>query len=65
MNKTVVRCPYCAEGEEFRPMVAHQDGRFICAKCGHLAKPSEKAFKCSCPKCLRLSRPAMSRHRRK
>jgi DNA-directed RNA polymerase subunit RPC12/RpoP len=50
----VVRCPYCVLGEEFRPMVAHLDGRFICSKCGHLANPFNKDFKCSCPECSNL-----------
>jgi hypothetical protein len=30
----VVRCPYCVFGEEFRPMIAHLDGRF--GLCIHL-----------------------------
>lgn len=49
---TVVRCPYCVLGREFRPMVRHLDGRYICAKCGHLAHPFDKKFQCSCPACL-------------
>ena len=40
-----VCCPCCVVGDEFRSMVAHLDGRFICAKCGHLANPSRKDFK--------------------
>jgi len=35
-------------------MVAHLDGIFICAKCGHLESPSDKEFKCSCPKCIEM-----------
>ena len=31
----IVRCPYCVQGLEFRPMVAHVDGRYICRNCGH------------------------------
>ena len=54
MNETMVRCPYCVLGDVFRPMVAHPDGRFICAQCGHLANPYEANFECSCPKCLDL-----------
>jgi len=49
---TVVRCPYYILGDEFKPMVAHLDGRFICAHCGHLANPCDKNFKCCCGKCL-------------
>ena len=51
----VVRCPYCVLGEGFRPMVAHLDERFICSKCGHLANPRDKDFRCSCPECFHLS----------
>ena len=54
MTQTVVRCPYCIEGEEFMQMVGHPDEGFVCAQCGHLANPRDKHFKCSCPKCLRL-----------
>jgi DNA-directed RNA polymerase subunit RPC12/RpoP len=50
----LVRCPYCVFGEAFRPMIAHLDGRFICAKCGHLASPFDKDFKCRCPECSEL-----------
>jgi ribosomal protein S27AE len=46
----VVRCPYCVVGDEFNPMVAHLDGRLICAKCGHVVKP-HRAFQCSCSQC--------------
>ncbi len=53
MNETMVRCRYCVLGDVFRPMVVHPDG-IICAKCGHLANPSEANFECSCPKCLDL-----------
>ena len=48
---TVVPCPYCVVSDEYRPMVAHLDGRFICARCGHLVNPCNKDFKCSCPGC--------------
>jgi hypothetical protein len=51
----VVRCPCCVFGEEFRPMVAHLDGGFICAECGHLASSSDKDFKCRCPEYSELS----------
>jgi ribosomal protein S27AE len=51
---TGVRCPYCVSGDEFRSMVAHLDGRFVCAKCGHLANPCDRDFKCFCVECSRL-----------
>jgi hypothetical protein len=55
MTQPVVRCPYCALGEEFRPMVAHVDGRFTCSKCGHTTSPREKFYQCRCFKCVRLN----------
>ena len=54
MSMTVVRCPYCVSGDEFRPMSALSGGRFVCAKCGHLAIPSDKSFECACRKCFEL-----------
>src|SRR5579864_4517211 len=52
MNALLVRCPYCASGDEFRPMVALSDGRFICGQCGHLAFPNDRNFECACRKCF-------------
>jgi len=54
MGMTVVRCPYCISGDEFRPMAALSDGRFVCRQCGHLAIPSDKSFECACRKCFEL-----------
>ena len=50
----VVRCPYCVLGDEFRAMTADGVGRYICAKCGHLAIPSDEKFLCRCVKCAAL-----------
>lgn len=52
--KDAVRCPYCVLGVEFRPMVAHVDGRYICNKCGHTTHPSESEYRCLCPNCRKL-----------
>ena len=52
-----VRCPYCVLGLEFRPMVAHVDGRYICNKCGHTTHPSDVKYECHCPKCRNLICP--------
>jgi len=49
-----VRCPYCVLGLEFRPMIAHVDGRYICAKCGHTTHRSEMGYQCHCPNCRKL-----------
>ena len=35
-------------------MAAAGDGRFACGKCGHLAIPSDKSFRCACRKCFEL-----------
>ena len=54
MKRDVVRCPYCVSCDEFRPMVAHVDGRFICNKCGHVSRPEDMDYKCHCPNCQAL-----------
>ena len=51
---TVVRCPYCVSGDDFRPMSATGNGRFACYKCSHLAAPNDTHFRCVCPKCSEL-----------
>jgi hypothetical protein len=52
-----VRCPYCVDGLEFRPMQLRDDGFFICG-CGHTAQPRAPQFRCSCPQCKRSTRLA-------
>jgi len=54
LRHVIVQCPYCVLGNQFRPMVAHLDGRFICSKCGHLANPGDRDFQCVCTKCYEL-----------
>lgn len=49
----LARCPYCVLGDEFGPMTQRERG-FICANCGHIAKPGDKDFKCSCLECSNL-----------
>ncbi len=53
MKKTV-RCPYCVLGVEFRPMVGHVDGRYICDKCGHTTRPGVAGYECHCVRCLQM-----------
>lgn len=55
MNQSPIRCPYCVLGLQFRPMVPHLDGRSICEKCGHLVRPEDANFTCSCYKCEQLN----------
>jgi ribosomal protein S27AE len=53
--REIVRCPYCVSGLEFRAMVAHVDGRYICDKCGHTARLGDAAYRCRCVKCVDLA----------
>ena len=40
----IIRCPYCVQGFDFRAMIAHIDGKYICGKCGHTAHPGNLGF---------------------
>jgi hypothetical protein len=51
-----IRCPYCMEGTDLRPMIAYRDGRFVCHDCAHTVRPGEPEYRCTCHPCLRLSR---------
>jgi len=51
-----VRCPYCVEGNEFKAMAGHLDGRFICGKCGHIVRLNDSGFRCACTRCRELNR---------
>jgi hypothetical protein len=42
MAEQIVRCPYCALGEGFRPILARSEGWFICQKCGHTSIPEPR-----------------------
>jgi hypothetical protein len=50
------RCPYCMAGIDFKPMIAYKDGRFVCRDCAHTVRPGIAVCKCTCRRCLRLSR---------
>lgn len=50
-----IRCPYCMAGIDFRPMIAHKDGRFICRDCAHTVRPGNMEYKCTCRRCLPVS----------
>ena len=30
-----IRCPYCRDGVDFKPMTTDSDGRFVCRDCAH------------------------------
>jgi late competence protein required for DNA uptake (superfamily II DNA/RNA helicase) len=51
-----IHCPYCIAGIEFRSMIAHNDGRFVCRDCAHTVRPGMPEYRCTCRPCLRLSR---------
>ena len=51
-----IRCPHCMAGTEFRPMIAYEDGRFVCRDCAHTVRPGVPEYRCTCRPCLRLSR---------
>jgi hypothetical protein len=57
MANSIVRCPYCVLGDDFRPMLPKQEGWFICVKCGHTATLEKPDYKCRCEKCEELNRP--------
>jgi hypothetical protein len=52
----LVRCPYCVSGNEFRPMVRHVDGTFICNGCGHTTRLKDNYYQCGCSRCIELRR---------
>jgi Zn ribbon nucleic-acid-binding protein len=56
LSGTVVRCPFCVLGDEFRPMVSNAEGEFTCEKCGHIERPADKKYSCRCYRCRDLSR---------
>jgi len=53
--ETTVRCAYCVSGDDFRPMVAHVDGRYICNRCGHTTRPGDATYECHCLRCVKLT----------
>jgi hypothetical protein len=52
----VIRCPHCFVGIECRPMIAYNDGRFVCQDCAHTVRPGFPDYKCSCRPCMRIAR---------
>ncbi len=52
----IIRCSHCMAGIDFRSMIAHKDGRFVCRDCAHTVRPGVPEYRCICRSCLRLSR---------
>jgi len=58
MVETILRCPYCRVGGDFRLMLPKPEGWFVCVKCGHTANPGRPDYKCPCQKCEEVNRAA-------
>jgi DNA-directed RNA polymerase subunit RPC12/RpoP len=62
MSQEIIRCPYCVQGSEFRPMVQsnvwNPKESFLCLNCGHAATPDDPYAKCACARCLELNQIA-------
>jgi hypothetical protein len=59
-----LRCPYCVDGQDYRPMIELSgcpDNIFFCSKCRHLARFAGAGFKCGCSNCQNANRDAVRR----
>jgi len=61
MLQEIMRCPYCVQGGEFRPMFRKTEKRFVCISCGHTATAEQPYSKCSCLRCRQMTRIASRR----
>lgn len=61
MYEEIVRCPYCVQGNEFRPMQRRETDEFVCPKCGHVANPDDHYMKCQCERCREMNRVSARR----
>ena len=48
-----LRCPYCADGDQFRLLIPQGD-LFRCRNCGHLSKPPLQPVVCGCENCAKI-----------
>lgn len=58
MSQEIVRCPYCVEGSDFRPMLQRAEDSFICLGCGHESASDSSHGRCACEKCAQVNRAA-------
>jgi hypothetical protein len=58
MSEDIVRCPFCVQDDHFKPMKYQGESFFVCAKCGHRARPLDASYSCFCLKCQELSKVA-------
>jgi hypothetical protein len=61
MFEELVRCPYCVQGNEFRPMQRGETKEFVCPGCGHSATPDDPYVKCHCERCREMNRMSVRR----
>ena len=61
MYEEIVRCPFCVQGNEFRPMQRRETDEFVCPKCGHMANPADSYMKCQCKRCREMNRVSARR----
>lgn len=57
MSQEIVRCPYCVQDSEFRPMF-RESKLFVCVSCGHTVVPDDAYAKCPCPRCQQMNNAA-------
>jgi len=58
MSREIIRCPYCVQGGDFRPMSARSGKLFACIGCGHVSSQEDPHMGCSCQRCLQVNRVA-------
>ena len=58
MSHGTIRCTYCVQGGNFRPMFARSGKSFVCIGCGHVSFPEDPNLRCSCQRCLEMNRVA-------
>jgi phage FluMu protein Com len=58
MSQETVRCPYCVQDSDFRPMSLRSDQSFVCPGCGHVSAPEDPYVRCTCPRCAQMNRVA-------
>jgi len=58
MSQEIVRCPYCVQDSEFRPMFRESKKLFVCVNCGHSVVPDDVYAKCPCDRCRDMNRAA-------
>ena len=58
MSQEIIRCPYCVQCGDFRPMSVWSGKSFVCVGCGHVSYPEDPHRRCLCRRCLEMNRVA-------